>query len=380
MPASPLPITALRGANIRHGLWGQVPGATRAPLRAAAAPMTALLLLGSATAGLAQDVSPAATSAASTAPAITAPATAPTLAARVESLPTLAPGDIIQFAADAVRYDNVADVLSANGHVELNRDGWILRADAVEWNRKTGQVSANGNVAMTGPQGDTVFGDAIELSDSLRDGMIDNLLVVFDGGARMAAQRGTRLDNGDLTLDYAAYTPCAVENAQGCPISPSWQVRAVRVRYDRAHDRIRYDGARIELFGLPLVPLPGLSHPASGRAGSGFLVPDFRLDRVNGAEFALPYYLSMGPSRDLTLTPHIYTSAAPMAEATMRGLTANGAWAVQGFATYSQRVSVATSTSTGQDAFRGYLDGKLGMQFDPRWALTASGRYASDRT
>ena len=292
-----------------------------------------------------------------------------------------APDGSIGFAADEVRYDNVADVITAEGHVELEREAWRLRADQVVWDRRSGRVTASGNVALTSPQGDTAYGDSVELTDTLRDGAVENLLVVFDGGGRLVARRGVRLANGDMELERAAYSPCAVEDENGCPKEPSWQVRAVRVFYDRANDRIRYRGARVELFGLPLIPLPGLSHPASNRAGSGFLVPDFRIDRVNGVEIEIPWYLRINSSNDLMLTPHLYSGAAPMAEAWLRGLTGRGAWQVHGYATYSERVAVSgTTTPPGQNAFRGYLDATGGFQFDPRWSISASGRITTDRT
>ena len=42
------------------------------------------------------------------------------------------------------------------------------------------------------PQGDKLVGDNVLLTDTLRDGTIDNLLVVLESGGRIAASRGTR--------------------------------------------------------------------------------------------------------------------------------------------------------------------------------------------
>ncbi|MEQ1687943.1 MAG: LPS assembly protein LptD, partial [Sphingopyxis sp.] len=289
-------------------------------------------------------------------------------------------GEVLTFAADDVVYDDRSDTVTATGHVELTREAWHLRADQVAWNRTTGRVVASGNVALTGPQGETAYGDSVELSDTLRDGVVENLLVVFENGARAAANSGERMTNGDMALNHAAYSPCSVVEPNGCHRDPTWQLRAARVYYDRARNRVRYDGARIELFGLPLIPLPYLSHPAIGIPGTGFLVPTLRIDRTNGVEFALPYYLRLSDQSDLTLTPHVYTDAAPMAEAQLRGLTANGAWQVAGYATYSQRVPVGTPGGTGRDDFRGYVDASGGFQFNPQWSLSASARIATDRT
>src|SRR3546814_7631052 len=86
----------------------------------------------------------------------------------------------------------------------MNRDAIALRADKVTWNRKSGQVVAEGDVAIRNPEGDTAYGERVELSDSLRDGVIDNLLVVLENGARMAAARGERFDNGDRSEEHTS--------------------------------------------------------------------------------------------------------------------------------------------------------------------------------
>jgi LPS-assembly protein len=45
-----------------------------------------------------------------------------------------------------------------------------------------------------------------------------------------------------------------------------------------------------KLFGLPLIALPGFSHPADDRGGSGLLIPDIQYSRTNGFELSIPVY------------------------------------------------------------------------------------------
>lgn len=320
-------------------------------------------------------------------PVVPAPATAPDLqdrdvSADTTTAPTPATNDQVGFAADALNYDSDTEVVVAEGNVEMNRDAIEMRANKVTWNRNTGEVVAEGNVAIKNPEGDTAYGDRVVLTDSLRDGVIDNMLVVLDNGARLAAVKGTRFDNGNIELENAAYTPCPVENDSGCPKKPSWQIRAVRVIYDRQKNKVKYKGARVEIFGLPLIPLPGLSHSVNNQATSGLLVPEIRLDRTNGFEIAVPYYLRLAPDRDITITPHIYTSAAPMLEGEFRALTDIGSFRINGYATYSSVVplNVGGPPINGENDFRGYLESAGKFQFSPRWSLTYSGRIATDRT
>ncbi|WP_428682761.1 LPS-assembly protein LptD [Sphingopyxis sp.] len=286
----------------------------------------------------------------------------------------------IGFAADNLNYDNNSDIVVAEGNVEMNRDTVQMRANKVTWNRNTGEVVAEGDVAIKNPEGDTAYGDRIVLTDTLRDGVVENMLVVLDNGARLAAVKGTRFDNGNIELENAAYTPCPVEDGSGCPKNPSWQIRAVRVIYDRAKNKVKYKGARVEIFGLPLIPLPGLSHPANKEAGSGLLVPEIRLDRTNGFEIAVPYYLRLASDRDLTITPHLYTGSVPMIEGEFRALTDIGSFRINGFATHSSVVPVSGQVIDPNRQFRGYLESAGKFQFSPRWSLSYSGRITTDRT
>lgn len=287
----------------------------------------------------------------------------------------------ITFTAGNLEYDSNTQVVTASGDVRMFREGNRLRADKIVWNRDTGQVVAEGNVAVVNPGGDTAYGDKVDLTDTLRDGVVENLLVVLDEGGRLAAVKGSR--SGDIyKLDRAAYSPCPITDAEGCPREPTWKITAVNVTYDAGRKRVRYKGARLELFGMPLIPLPGLTHSVGDQPASGILVPDIRYDRVNGFEIALPYYMRLASDRDLTLTPHVYTNALPMMEAQFRALTDLGAFQITGYGTYGRRQPIlpAVPGTAGQKDFRGYLDVSGKLQFDPYWSLTGSGRLASDKT
>jgi LPS-assembly protein len=294
---------------------------------------------------------------------------------------TPGPADVVDFSADQLEYSNETNVVLATGDVRMFREGNRLRADRIIWNRTTGEVRAEGNVAVTNPEGDTAYGDSVVLTDTLRDGVVDNLLVVLEGGGRLAAERGTR--QGNLyTLENAAYTGCPVTEQDGCtPREPSWKITAVRVTYDTQRRRVFYKGARFHLFGLSLFPLPLLSTPTGDEGGSGVLVPDVRFSRVNGFELALPYYFKLGPNRDLTLTPHVYSDVLPALEAQYRALTSNGAYQISGMITESRRQPAAINPgNVSERDIRGYFDASGRFQLDPYWNITGSLRVASDRT
>ena len=287
----------------------------------------------------------------------------------------------VDFDADTLEYDDQADVVTANGNVDMKRDGNRVRADKIVWLRKTGRVTAIGNVTVTNPGGDIAYGDSIELTDTLKDGVVQNLLIVLNNGGRLSARTGTRI-NGNSVLDNAAYSACEVIDGQGCPIDPSWKITARQVIYSPIDNRIRFRGAQLELFGLRLARLPGFSVPADNRGTTGILVPDARYSRTNGLEVSQPLYVRINNNRDFTVTPHFYTNALPSVEATFRSLGRQGAYQIGGFVTYSSRIptNVLTRNNIGQKDLRGYFAANGRFQIDPKISIKASLRFATDRT
>ena len=286
----------------------------------------------------------------------------------------------IAFEAARIDYDYERDVVTASGDVRAARDGATLAAEEVVWDRKAGTVIARGDVMLTSRDGDKAYADEMDVTDTLRDGIIDNLLIVTQDGNRLAADKGQR--QGDIyVLEHAAYTPCRVETETGCPKEPTWQIQADKVVLDNARQRVRYEGARVKLLGLPIIPLPGLRHNIGDEGGSGLLVPSVGYDRRNGFDLAQPYYLRIASNRDLTITPHIYSAVLPMLEANYRALLSKGAYQVSGYATASRRASVDDPLAvTGPNRLRGYIAASGKFQLDPLWSLSGSLRYASDRT
>ncbi|HEY7005421.1 MAG TPA: LPS assembly protein LptD, partial [Sphingomicrobium sp.] len=313
-----------------------------------------------------------------------APAAAAGQAAPAAPVPALPPApdaqdQVVEFSADEVTYDSEADVVTASGEVRMNRDGNYLAADRVIWERKSGQVYAQGNVVVFTPEGDKMVSDSVQLTDTLRDGTVSNLMLVLEGGGRLAAARATR--TGDVTtLENAIYSPCPVTTSTGCPKRPSWSITAAKVINDPANERIRFIGGHFQLFGinLPLLPIFNISRGTEG--ATGWLAPDFSISSKKGFEIAEPYHWQIGPNRDLTLTPHLYTGVLPAIEGKYRQLNKWGAFQVGGFLTYGTVESVDPDVTSTRTGFRGYFEANGKAQLDPLWSITTSLRAATDKT
>lgn len=286
----------------------------------------------------------------------------------------------VQFEADQVEYFSNSDVVTASGDVVLRRGDQLVQADSVSWNRASGKIIASGNIRFTDEAGNKLYTEKLELTDELRAGAMENMLLAFAEGGRLAAQSGVRADDGHITLRDAAYSGCAVVKPDNCEKKPSWRIIADRVAYDPQIKRVRFYNARLELFGVPLVPLPGLSVNTDGRANSGLLIPGLGVSNSNGVEISGTYYARLSENRDLALTTYAYTQTAPMLRTRYRALTQDGAYQLTGYLTHGSRIPIGTGNTVPQKDWRGYLEGNGRFQINPAWSISVSARYASDRT
>ncbi|WP_232468516.1 LPS-assembly protein LptD [Croceicoccus marinus] len=289
----------------------------------------------------------------------------------------------IAFEADELGYGTSDDTVVASGNVVLRRQDQQLRADEVRWNRSTGAIVATGDIRLVDEGGNVLYTDRLELTDELRAGAMQNMLLVLAQGGRMAARRGERTDDGRVVLIDSAYSPCPVETAEGCAQDPSWRITADRVAYDPATQMIRFRGARLELFGLSLVPLPWMEIRADGQPVSGLVTPDLRISASNGVEVEGGYYWRIARNRELTLKGTAYTQVLPMASARYAALTETGAYQVTGYITSSSRVPIGDAAAidpASERDLRGYLDANGRFQLSEHWSVTSSIRVTSDRT
>jgi LPS-assembly protein len=286
----------------------------------------------------------------------------------------------VAFEANTVSYDSEGDTVTAEGDVLLRSGDQSVRADAVSWNRTSGQIVATGNIRAVDQDGNQLFTDRLELTDELKAGAMSNLLLAFREGGRLAAVEGRRSDNGNIVLERAAYSGCPVVDENGCDKEPSWRVTARRVFYDAEAKTVRFEGAYLELFGARILPLPGLSIRSDGGANSGFLIPDFGLTTNNGVEVVGSYYWRMASNRDLLLSGYVYSDAAPMVSAQFSELSSKGAFQATGFLTYGTRIPLNATTPSSERDIRGYVFANGRFQFDENWSVTGSARFATDRT
>jgi LPS-assembly protein len=218
--------------------------------------------------------------------------------------------------ADEVSYDRETRRLVASGNVEVLYQGRVLRASRITYDEAADQIRAEGPIVLTDPDGGVLLADAAALSPDLTEGLISSARLLIAGKLQLAAAEARRSGARYATLDKVVASTCTI--CAGDP-TPTWQIRASRVTRDAEERRLYFENARVEVFGLPVGYTPRLSIPEPGvERASGVLVPGFSQSDIYGFGFKLPYYRTLGPSADATVTPFVTTSGGVLVEGEYR--------------------------------------------------------------
>ena len=191
------------------------------------------------------------------------------------------------------------------GDAELRRRDMVIRADRLEYYQPDDLARARGNVYIN-RAGNIYEGPLMELHVDSFEGFFNQPRYQFlNNGAHGQAERVDFLDDKRATIRNASYSTCRRQS--GPDWLPDWILRAASIRIDTEEDVGQASGAVVSFKGVPVLAVPSISFPLSGKRKSGFLPPTIGLDNVNGLELATPYYWNIAPNRDATLVPTIMT-------------------------------------------------------------------------
>ena len=273
----------------------------------------------------------------------------------------------VLFKADQLRHDRELGVVVATGHVEFGQGERTLIADTVTYNQRSDVIIASGNVS------DVMFSDYIELSGDLKDGSARGIRVRLSDNTRIAAGGGRRVGGSRTEMRKAVYSPCepCKKNPDRAPI---WQIKAYRVVRELDRREVEFKDAFLEFYGIPVAYVPYLSAPDSTvKRKTGFLIPSYGSDSELGTIARAPYYISISPHQDATITP-IYTgNEGPVLLTEYRNRFAGGLFTGQGSVTRA-------STPDGDTQVRGHFNGGAKFDISNTWRGGIKASFASDDT
>ncbi len=190
----------------------------------------------------------------------------------------------------------------AEGDAVLRRGDLSLRADLLSYDQVEDLALARGNVQIR-QEGNRYGGPELQIKVQRFEGYFIEPTYFFGRtGAGGVAQRIDFIDNQRSVATDATYSSCPAEGGE-----KAWELSTSRVKMDFEANEGVAENAVLRFLGVPILASPILRFPLTDERKSGWLPPSVAIDSRAGLQVQMPWYWSLAPNRDATLTPLLST-------------------------------------------------------------------------
>ncbi len=273
----------------------------------------------------------------------------------------------VYLIADQVFLDG-EDLLVASGHVEARQGERRLMAEMVTYNQDTDTLTIEGNIRLEDGTNTVILADAAELSDDMREGLLQGARMILAERLQLAAVELQRTQGRYQQMSKVAVTSCHVCD-DGRP--PLWHIRARRVIHDQETRNIYFEGAQLRILDVPVFYAPKLRLPdPTVTRARGFLIPEAVSSSTLGTAVRTPYFLPIGDHADLTVSPLVSAKTKTL-ELRYRQSFYNG----------DIEINAAGSRDTlREDVGRSYVFAEGSFELPEKFRITFDLETASDTT
>ena len=274
--------------------------------------------------------------------------------------------DQVRLIADSLQITDT-ETLVAQGHVQVFYQGRTLSAQSVVYDQTTDRLLIEGPIVLSDGSANKVLASQADMSADLTQGILTSARMVLAEQLQLAAANLQRIDGRYTVMNKVVASSCKVCKAGSTPL---WEIRAKRVLHDEVGQQLYFDNAQLRLGGVPVFYIPRLRMPDPNlHRTTGFLMPSLRSSSLYGTGLRLPYFITIGQSRDLTLTPFFSTKGTKTLEFRYRQAFEKGTLNLSGSGSRD-------SLLAGRN--RGYLQANGNFALPLGFSLALKGEIVSD--
>ena len=216
-------------------------------------------------------------------------------------LPDAKAQDLASLVAERLEITGTSQLI-AEGDVEIFFKGRRLKAQRIVYDSATDRLQITGPIVLVDDSGTFILASQADLSADLADGVLKSARLVLNQQLQLASTEVQRVGGRYTRLGRTVASSCQVCAANPRPL---WEIRASQVVHDQQTRQLYFDDAQFRIAGIPVFYLPRLRIPdPTLKRANGFLRPKLRTTSGLGTGIKLPYFLAIGDSADLTITPY----------------------------------------------------------------------------
>ncbi len=218
--------------------------------------------------------------------------------------------DPIQFEADHMDYNTKTGILTASGDVTLTQNQIKMKTDRILYNKEKDEVTIPKTVNLTLPDGTKSTVKSMVLYPHKSEAKADSLAGYFTDGTYIGAEQMITTQGGDLiVLQNASYTACTLCEGK----APLWKIDANKVTQDFSDHTLSFNHMFLDIKDVPVLYFPYFQIPdLTIKRKTGFLYPSFRHNHEMGFSVETPFFINIADNQNLLLTPIISASHVPI--------------------------------------------------------------------
>ncbi|NRA04426.1 MAG: LPS-assembly protein LptD [Myxococcales bacterium] len=230
--------------------------------------------------------------------------------------------------ADQISYEQDRDLYEATGHVIVEQEGGgRLEADWVSFSAETQLGIATGHVRIT-EDGDTIEADFAAVDFSKLTALATMAALDTPApGFRVSGEVLQKTGPQTYQVERASFTTCRCQDPDE---RAPWSIEAERADIE-VEGYALAKNVQLRALEVPFLYLPYMLFPVKTKRQSGFLMPTYASDSLNGYEIGLPFFWALRPDLNLILHPSYMTKRGPKFGTQVEYLFGERSWAEADF-------------------------------------------------
>ena len=198
----------------------------------------------------------------------------------------------------------------AEGNVTVQYGNNKIKAKALKFNQLTKELKFTEIQNFQDENAISLSAAEAVISSNLSEGIISAANLLLDKSIKIQTGQ-VKLEDGQISSVSEIYQVTSCNECEGKELN--WYLSASSGKIDSENSNIIYKDVTVRVKGIPVAYIPYLRMPdPSVDRARGFLVPEAVLTSNLASGLKLPYFIPMGLSKDLLLTPYFSSKTKTM--------------------------------------------------------------------
>ena len=278
-------------------------------------------------------------------------------------------------AIEADQTELVDKKIVFTGNAELERDGMIVNADKLSYDKTADSFAGQGNIRIQDPAGNIFDAQSMEMEVETLIGTAEDVHYSLTSGAVAGKQDSAKyirahgsakrvdFEGHDLvTLHDATYSTCRKDKEIAV-------LNAGEIELDKSAGVGKARNMKLRLWDIPVFWFPYVSFPLNDDRKTGFLMPSIGGSDRSGTVLKIPYYINIAPSMDATLSGNYYSKRGAQLQGEYRYMSKGGNGIFNG-------AYLADDKETGENRYGYRFD--LSQRIARSWSASVNYAEVSD--